>query len=119
MLVNAKMHRRNNSIAAILNESELPLSSQETSSVVDHVPGYLGNTSFSEVWNTPGHASDNVWLGSATSFRKMLRTPRTYQLSHERVESGAQVLRALAGADSVKRILEQVSMKLRSRRGAD
>jgi hypothetical protein len=107
--------RRSHSIAAILNENEIPLSSQETNSVVDHVPGYLGNTSFSEVWNTPGHASDTVWLGSQTSFRKMLRTPRTYQLSMERIQSGAQVLRSLAEAHAVKRIIEQVGNPYRIR----
>jgi hypothetical protein len=38
----------------------------------------------------------------------MLRTPRTYQLSPERVQSGAHVLRLLADAEAVKRIIEQV-----------
>jgi hypothetical protein len=100
---------RSTSIAAILNENDLPQSSQDTATI-EYIPGYLGNTSFSEVWNTPGHASDDVWLGSLTSFRKMLRTPRTYQLSQERVRSGVHVLRLLAEAQAVKSIIEQVKV---------
>jgi hypothetical protein len=43
--------------------------------------GYLGPTSFSEVFKASKHTSDDVWLGSLAQVKRSLRTPAKYRLS--------------------------------------
>ena len=71
------------------------------------IPGFLGSTSFSEVWKASKNISDTVWLEPSTNFNRTLRTHAAYRLSPDCLKSGANVLRLLAEASNVRKIVEK------------
>jgi hypothetical protein len=71
------------------------------------VPGFLGSTSFSEVFKASRHISDDIWLEPLANVKKLLRTPPTYRLSADRINAGAKILGLLTDSVYVKRIIEQ------------
>ena len=68
--------------------------------------GYLGPTSFSEVFKASKHTSDDVWLGSLAQVKRSLRTPAKYRLSSDRLTSGSHLLSLLSDHVMVKKTLK-------------
>ncbi|KAF2437123.1 hypothetical protein EJ08DRAFT_578120 [Tothia fuscella] len=72
-------------------------------------PAYLGSISFSEVFkaSTRGHVSDNIWLEPLANVTKSLRSPATYTLPEERIQSGAEILSLLFDFEYINKTIER------------
>jgi hypothetical protein len=70
------------------------------------IPGYLGSTSFSEVFKRSQHQSDDIWLEPLAKIKKSLRSPATYTLSTEKIASGATILDIFTDFPFIKRTIE-------------
>jgi hypothetical protein len=70
--------------------------------------GFLGSTSFSEVFKASRvHQSDNVWLEPLANVKNSLRTPSTYWLHADRINAGAKILDMFTDFPSMNRMIEQ------------
>jgi hypothetical protein len=80
-----------------------------TPSSTAETPGYLGSTSFSEVFKASRHQSDDVWLGPLANVKKSLRTPANnhYRLQADRINSGAAILDLFVDFPFINRTVEE------------
>lgn len=69
--------------------------------------GYLGSTSFSEVFKASEHTSDHVWLGPLAQIKRSLRTPANYRLCSDSLTSGVQILRLISEHPNMKKTLKK------------
>jgi hypothetical protein len=73
--------------------------------VNEETPGFLGSTSFSEVFKANRHASDDIWLQPLAHVKSSLRSHPTYTLQPDRINSGAEILGLFTDFKFIKRII--------------
>jgi hypothetical protein len=78
-----------------------------TKSDTVETPGFLGSTSFSEVFKASRHQSDDIWLEPLAIIKKSLRSPATYTLPADRISSGATLLELFTDFPLMKRTIEE------------
>jgi hypothetical protein len=86
------------SVSAQDDDREAPASTSEV--------GYLGSTSFSEVFKASKHPSDSVWLTPLAQVKRTLRTTATYQLTSEHMAPGVRLLNLLSDHATMKETLQ-------------